>query len=167
MNKGKETLAEMIKSRSKRAEGIRFVMVGGFATVLQYGIYVVFVHAVHVPPVVSTMISYAISFIANFFLSSYFTFRSDPNAKKGLAFTLSHLINMGLQTGFVAIFKGIVGPTLALLPAMVICVPINFFLVRYAFTAKIFQNKKDLQRLAEQTESEIINESETELKTKI
>lgn len=129
----------LLKSNDKKAEAFRFMAVGGFATVLQYGIYVVFVHAVGTTAVVSTLISYAISFVANFFLSSYFTFRSDPNAKKGLAFTLSHLINMGLQTGFVAIFKGIVGPTLALLPALAICVPINFFLVRYAFKAKIFQ----------------------------
>lgn len=130
---------ELLKSHNKKAEGLRFIAVGGFATVLQYGLYVVFVHAVGTTAVVSTLISYAISFVANFFLSSYFTFRSNPNAKKGLAFTLSHLINMGMQTGFVAIFKGIVGPTLALLPALAICVPINFFLVRYAFTAKIFQ----------------------------
>ncbi len=130
---------KFLKSNDKRAEALRFVAVGGFATVLQYGMYVVFVHAVGTTAVVSTMISYAISFVANFFLSSYFTFRSNPNTKKGLAFTLSHLINMGMQTGLVAIFKGIVGPTLALLPALAICVPVNFFLVRYAFTAKIFQ----------------------------
>lgn len=130
---------KLLKSHDKKAEGLRFILVGGFATVLQYGIYVVFVHAVGTTAVVSTLISYAISFVANFFLSSYFTFRSNPNAKKGIAFTLSHLINMGMQTGFVAIFKGIVGPTLALLPALAICVPVNFFLVRYAFTAKIFQ----------------------------
>lgn len=127
---------------TKGAEIVRFAMVGGFCTVLQYGLYVVFVHAVKVPAVVSTMISYAISFVANFFLSSFFTFKSDPNAKKGLAFTLSHLINMGMQTGFVAIFKGIVGPTLALLPALGICVPINYLMVRFAFTGKWFQNKE-------------------------
>lgn len=133
--------SEYLKSRSKKAEVIRFAMVGGFCTVLQYGLYVVFVHAVKVPAVVSTIISYAISFVVNFFLSSFFTFKSDPNAKKGLAFTLSHLINMGMQTGFVAIFKGIVGPTLALLPALGICVPLNFFMVRFAFKGKWFENK--------------------------
>lgn len=130
---------QILKSNDKRAEAIRFIAVGGFATVLQYGMYVVFLKAVGTTAVVSTLISYAISFVANFFLSSYFTFRSNPNAKKGFAFTLSHLINMGMQTGMVAIFKGVVGPTLALLPALAICVPVNFFLVRYAFTAKIFQ----------------------------
>lgn len=133
---------QVLKSTNKYAEMVRFALVGGFATVLQYGIYVVFVNAVKVPAVPSTMISYAISFIANFFLSSYFTFRSSPNALKGLAFTLSHIINMGMQTGMVAIFKGLVGPTLALLPAIAICFPINFFLVRYAFTSDRFKGKK-------------------------
>lgn len=136
---------KILTSTDKRSEAIRFIAVGGFATVLQYGIYVVFVNAVGVPPVVSTLISYAISFIANFFLSSYFTFRSNPNAKNGVAFTLSHLINMGMQTGLVAIFKGLVGPTLALLPALAICVPTNFFLVRFAFTSKYTQGKKGVK----------------------
>ncbi len=130
-----------LKSGGRFAELFRFAMVGGFATVLQYGLYVVFVNAVKVPAVVSTIISYAISFVANFFLSSYFTFRSQPNSLKGLAFTASHLINMGMQTGLVAIFKGIVGQTLALLPAIGICFPINFLLVRFVFKSKIFQKK--------------------------
>lgn len=140
------TISRKIKSISqgngKLSEMIRFGMVGALCTGIQYGLYVVFVKAVGVPPVVSTIISYAISFIVNFILSSVFTFHSDANAKKGIAFTLSHLINMGMQTGMVAIFKGIVGPTLALLPALGICVPLNYILVRYAFTAKIFQSKK-------------------------
>lgn len=136
-------LKTLINSNSRKSEIIRFAMTGGFCTVLQYGIYVVFVDAVHVPAVVSTLISYAISFIANFLLSSFFTFHSDPNAKKGIAFTISHLINMGLQTGLVAIFKGIVGPTLALLPALAICVPANYFMVRYAFTNKRFSSKNN------------------------
>lgn len=135
-------LKELINAPGRKSEILRFALTGGFCTVLQYGIYVVFVDAVKVPAVVSTIISYAISFIANFFLSSFFTFHSNPNAKKGLAFTLSHLINMGLQTGLVAIFKGLVGPTLALLPALAICVPVNYFLVRFAFTNRLFASKQ-------------------------
>lgn len=131
-------LLAFINNDGRRAEVVRFALVGGFCTLLQYGIYVVFLNAVGVPAVVSTMISYAISFIANFLLSSFFTFRSSPNPKRGVAFALSHLINMGLQTGFVAIFKGIVGPTLALLPALGICVPLNYFLVRFALKNRRF-----------------------------
>lgn len=135
-------LKSITSGTSKISEIVRFGLVGALCTGIQYGLYVVFLRAVGVPAVVSTIISYAISFVVNFILSSVFTFHSDANAKKGIAFTLSHLINMGMQTGMVAIFKGIVGPTLALLPALAICVPLNYILVRYAFTAKIFQSKQ-------------------------
>lgn len=131
-------LKTLINGNSRLSEIVRFGLVGGLATVLQYGFYVVFVHVVNVPAVPSTMISYALSFIFNYVLSTYFTFHTRPTAKNGLGFTLSHLVNMGLQTGLVAIFKGIVGKTLALLPALAICIPVNYVLVRFAFTSKIF-----------------------------
>lgn len=136
-------IKKKINGESRLSEIVRFGLVGGLATVLQYGLYVVFVNAVGVKAVPSTMISYAISFIFNYFLSSYFTFHSRPTAKNGLGFTLSHLVNMGLQTGFVAIFKGLVGPTLALLPALGICIPINYCLVRFVFTSKFFNKQKE------------------------
>ena len=50
---------------------------------------------------------------------------------------------MGLQTGLVAIFKGMTGPDLALLPAMCISVPVNYLLVRYALTSRRFESKKE------------------------
>lgn len=132
-------MTALVKGDGRLSEIVRFGLVGGIATILQYGIYVVFVNCVGVKAVPSTMISYAISFIANFFLSSYFTFHSQPNAKKGVGFLLSHAVNMGMQTGIVAIFKGITGPTLALLPALAICIPVNYILVRTVFTNKHFK----------------------------
>lgn len=140
-SKGVKKVKGIVASQSKQAQALRFMFVGGSATILQYGIYVVFVEAVGLSPVVSTLISYAISFIYNFFMTSRFTFQSKANAAKGIGFILSHLINLGLQTGLVAIFKGIVGETLALLPALAICVPVNFLLVRFVFTSD-FMNKK-------------------------
>lgn len=134
-------LKQWLNGDSRLSEIIRFGLVGSVATGLQYGIYVVFVDAVGVKAVPSTLISYAISFIANFFMSSYFTFRTRPDARKGIGFALSHLVNMGLQTGMVAIFQQIVGKTLALLPALGICIPINYLLVRYVFTHDIFKRK--------------------------
>lgn len=135
-------IKQLITGDGRLSEIIRFGMVGLLATCLQYGIYVVFVEAVKVKAVPSTLISYAISFIANFFLSSYFTFHKRPDAAKGIGFTLSHLINMGLQTGMVAIFQQLVGKTLALLPALGICIPVNYLLVRFVFTNKLFNKEK-------------------------
>lgn len=138
-------LKQLITADNRLGEIIRFGLVGGFATALQYGIYVIFAVAIDLPAVVATIISYAISFVFNFFLSNYFTFHTKPNAKKGVGFTLSHLINMGLQVGLVAIFKGIVGDTLALLPAMAICIPVNYLLVRFALTSKLTTSNKEKQ----------------------
>lgn len=143
MNIPKKHIKRIVKSESKKAEMFRFILVGGSMTLLQYAIYIIFLEVIRLTPVVCTMISYAISFVVNFILTSYFTFQSDPNAKKGLGFTLSHLINMGLQVGLVAVFKGIVGKTLALLPALLICLPVNFLLVRFVFTHRIFQSTKE------------------------
>lgn len=126
----------MVMGNSQLSQILRFGIVGGLATILQYGVYVVFVAAVKVPAVPSTMISYAISFIFNFLMSNYFTFNTRPSTLRGIGFTLSHMVNMGLQVGLVAIFKGIVGPTLALLPAMAICIPANYLLVRFALTSQ-------------------------------
>ena len=133
---------KLITGNSRISEIIRFGIVGFLATGLQYGLYVVFVNAVGVKAVPSTLISYSISFIANFLLSSYFTFQTRPDTQKGIGFTLSHLVNMGLQTGMVAIFQQIVGKTLALLPALGICIPVNYMLVRYVFTHDFMKNKK-------------------------
>lgn len=135
-------LIKLIKGNSRLSEIIRFCMVGGLATLIQYGVYVVFVDAVGVKAVPSTLISYGISFIFNYLLSTYFTFQKKPSAQNMLGFITSHAINMGLQTGLVAIFKGIVGNTLALLPALAICIPLNYLMVRFAFNHEIFKNGK-------------------------
>lgn len=131
----------LIKEDSRLSEILRFCIVGGIATAIQYGIYVVFVDAVGVKAVPSTLISYAISFIFNYFLSSYFTFHKKPSAQNMLGFIGSHALNMGMQTGVVAIFKGIVGKTLALLPAFAICIPLNYLMVRFAFNNNLFKKK--------------------------
>lgn len=153
MNLNKRSIKEIVTGEGRLSEIVRFGIVGGVATVLQYIIYIVFVNAVGVPAVVSTIISYAISFIYNFIFSNIFTFHTKPNAKKGIGFALSHLINLGLQTGLVAIFKGIVGANLALLPAMAICIPVNYMLVRFALTNRRFESKgrtTDTERTAEE-----------------
>ena len=125
--------------KGRLSEIIRFGITGVIATAIQYGLYVIFVDAVGVAPTVSTVISYVLSFVCNFFLSSYFTFNSKPNAKKGIGFACSHIVNMGLQVGLVAVFQSVVGKTLALLPAMAICIPVNYLLVRFVFSSKYFK----------------------------
>ena len=134
-----ELITKISKADDKRVEIIRFCITGGIATLLQYLFYLMFVITFAVQPEISTVLSYGLSFIANFFLSNYFTFRTQPNKKKTVSFTISHLINLGLQTFLVWVFCHFIPSQYALIPAMAICIPCNFFLVRYALKAKIFQ----------------------------
>lgn len=153
MTRSRESIDRIIYGNNRLSEIIRFALVGSFATLLQYGIYVVFVDAVKLPATVSTIISYSISFVFNFLLSNFFTFRTRPNALKGLGFLTSHAINMGLQVGLVAIFSPIVGKTLGLLPAMAICIPVNYLLVRFVLTSKYFLFRKERRQNAERQQN--------------
>lgn len=133
-------IKRIINGKGRFSEVVRFAIVGGTATVIQVCIYIIFVNLVKVPAVPSTLISYVISFVFNYILSNYFTFHTRPSAINTFGFTMSHLINMGMQTGLVAIFKNIMPPTFAILPALAICIPANYSMVRFALTNKRFNS---------------------------
>ncbi|MGM9716290.1 MAG: GtrA family protein [Prevotella sp.] len=128
-------------SSNKKAEVIRYVLVGGLATAIQYVGYLLAVSLCLLSVIVSTVVSYGISFVANFFLSNLFTFQTHPNKKKMFSFMASHMVNLGLQVFLVTMFANIVGKEYALIPAMLICIPVNFLLVRFALTNWRFQSR--------------------------
>ena len=128
-------------SSNKKAEVIRYVLVGGLATAIQYVGYLLAVSVGLWSVIVSTVVSYGISFVANFFLSNLFTFQTHPNKKKMFSFMASHMVNLGLQVFLVTMFANIVGKEYALIPAMLICIPVNFLLVRFALTNWRFQSR--------------------------
>ena len=93
--------------REKLGEVIRFGIVGGLATVLQYGIYLaimpVLSHFIpqlgdHTLATAANTIAYVVSFIFNFIASTRYTFKVKANAKRGAGFTLSHVVNYSMQT---------------------------------------------------------------------
>ena len=51
-------------------------------------------------------IGYVTSFICNFFLTSYFTFRSNPSLKRALGFGGSHLVNYLIHMGLFKLLSG-------------------------------------------------------------
>ena len=59
---------------------VRFIMVGIFATTLHYGIYIILQQVINVN--IAYSIGYVLSFIANFYLTAFFTFRKKPSWKK-------------------------------------------------------------------------------------
>lgn len=129
-------LNSICQSDNRKAEVLRFAFTGAIAAAIQYGFYLLFIEVCCFTAIISTAISYCISFTANYIISNIFTFRTHPTKKNAFLFFLSHLINLGMQSLLVDIFSRCITPEYALLPAMAICVPCNFLLVRFALKSK-------------------------------
>lgn len=127
--------------RQKLGEVVRFGIVGGLATVLQYVIYLammpVLAHFIpkmgdHTLATTSNTIAYVVSFIFNFIASTRYTFKVKANAKRGAGFALSHVVNYSMQTLCINLFVGLgMLKQWAMIPTLCICIPINFLLVRF------------------------------------
>ncbi|MCD7926622.1 GtrA family protein [Bacteroidaceae bacterium] len=124
-----------MNSRPVVSEFMRFGIVGIVATALHYGIYYLLQPYINVNVAYTT--GYVLSFIANFYLTSYFTFRTTPSWKKltgmGGAHIVNYLLHMALLNLF--LFMGI-SKTWAPIPVFAIAIPINFLLVRFVFKHK-------------------------------
>ena len=118
------------KRKQQIGEIVRFGIVGGVATLIQYGAYLLMLYAVS--PTLSNTIGYAVSFLFNFVASTRYTFKVKTNARHGAGFALSHLINYGLQIVMLHLFMALgFSEKLAPVPMFCVCVPINFLLVRF------------------------------------
>lgn len=116
-------------------EFIRFGMVGVLATALHYGIYYLLLRYININIAYTT--GYIISFIVNFYLTSFFTFGTSPSRKKLIGMGGAHAANYFLHMGLLNIFLywGI-DKTWAPLPVFAIAIPVNFILVRFVFKHK-------------------------------
>lgn len=116
-------------------EAVRFAFVGGLATVLHYGIYLVLQRFLQVD--LAYTIGYITSFIANFYLTAYFTFHSSPSWKKLMGMGGAHAFNYILHITLLNVFLWIgISKTYAPIPVFAIAIPINFILVRFVFKKK-------------------------------
>ena len=114
---------------------LRFVLVGGLATLLHYGLYwlLQWVIVVHV----AYTLGYLISFVANFYLTAYFTFGSRPSWRKAFGFGGAHAVNYLLHMLLLSLFLAVGIPAVwAPMPVFAIAVPVNFLLVRFVFRQK-------------------------------
>ena len=117
----------------KWQQPIRFGLVGGLATAIHYGIYLLL--QLWLWAWLAYTIGYAISFVVNYILTNYFTFRTQPSAQNGIGFVISHVINYGLHIGLLELFLWIGMPNeWAPIPVFLIVIPVNFFILRYVFT---------------------------------
>ena len=142
-------------------EAMRFVVVGVIAQLLHLGIYWGLVRFMNAS--VSFTLGYVIAFVANFYLSAYFTFRSVPSWKKMFGMAGAHVINYFLELALLNLFiwadvpevlEYICGPgrlmdivnslggakEWAMIPTLAISVPVNFLMVRFVF--KRFSGKE-------------------------
>lgn len=127
--------------REKLGEVIRFGIVGGLATVLQYVIYLAMMPVLnhfiprmgdHSLATTANTIAYIVSFIFNFIASTRYTFKVKANAKRGAGFTFSHVVNYTMQTVCLNLFVGLgLAKQWAMIPTLCICIPVNFLLVRF------------------------------------
>lgn len=114
-----------------KREIIRFGIVGVLATAIHYLIYYLLLHPLGHN--LAFTVGYGLSFLANYVLSSLFTFRVDLSMRKFMGFGLSHLTNYLLQLALLNLFIWLgVDAFIAPFPVFLIAIPINFLLVRYA-----------------------------------
>ena len=121
-----------MKQLKRVPEFVRFILVGVFATALHYGIYLLLQRLINVN--IAYTLGYALSFIANFYLTAYFTFGKKPSWGKAFGFGGAHLFNYLLNIGLLNIFLWLGLPKpFAPVPVFVIAIPVNLLLVRFVF----------------------------------
>ena len=119
-----------VLDKKKLGEIVRFIVVGGLATAIQYGIYLLML--LWLQPLLSNTIGYFVSFTFNYIASTRYTFRVKSTTKRGLGFVFSHIVNYLLQTLTLHAFLLLgLDKKIAMIPMFAICVPINFVLVRF------------------------------------
>ena len=116
-------------------EFVRFGIVGGLCTALHYGIYYVLQLAINVN--VAYTLGYALSFITNFYLTSWFTFGTSPSWKKLFGMGGAHAVNYALHIVLLNLFIQLgIAQEWAPIPVFTIAIPVNFILVRFVFKHK-------------------------------
>ena len=126
----------MIQRKKLFATFVRFGMVGVLATALHYGLFITSCILLWGPMRPFT-VGYLLGFVANFYLTSYFTFGTSPSWRKLFGMGGAHAVNYLLQIGLLNFFLWTgVDEVWAPLPVYAITVPVNFILVRFVFTSK-------------------------------
>ena len=154
----------MAAAALKQAGGefARFFVVGVGATLLHMAVYMLLNWVFNLSDkdalgiTITYAVGYAVSFVANYFVSLRWTFKTEGSVSKGLGFAFSHLVNAGMHLGLLNLFRSVgAGDALSMLliwlapsvvdvlpvlgrpesllplPVYVIVVPLNFLMVRF------------------------------------
>lgn len=127
MGKVKELLNQ---NRDKIGEILRFGVTGVVSTLATYLFYYIFLNWLN--PTISFTIAYLIAMAINYVMTTSFTFKVKASKKNAAGFVVSNVINYGLCALFLNFFIWIgVSEKFAPIPMYMICIPINFLIVRY------------------------------------
>ncbi len=119
----------------------RYGIVGGISTAIHYGTYLLLLWVIGKTGLNQTAnanISYAggyfVGFCFNYFLTTYFTFKTKASKKNATGFTVCHIINYLLEMGVLnlLLFWGL-ERSMAGLIVIVVAVPINFVMLKIAY----------------------------------
>lgn len=114
-------------------EIFRFALVGGTATLLHYGIYYTLLDDIWSTLAYAT--GYILSFVFNFFATTYFTFHTTPSWKRFIGMIGAHGVNFLIHLCLFQLFLWLVIPKIWIpFPVYTVAVPLNFLLIRYIFT---------------------------------
>lgn len=118
------------QNRDKIGEIIRFGVTGVVSTLATYLFYFIFLNWLN--PTVSFTIAYLIAMVINYLMTTSFTFKVKANKKNAAGFVVSNVINYILCAFFLNFFIWMgVGERIAPIPMYMICIPINFLIVRF------------------------------------
>ena len=124
-------------SKARLMEMMLFCFVGSTAMAIHYGIYYMLLPFLSVN--ISYSLGYFISFLYNFTMTSYLTFKVKPSVNRFFRFAASHGTNYLLQIILLNFFIHVTGlnEKMAPVPVYAISVPVNYMLVRLAMKQKI------------------------------
>ena len=117
-------------NREKLKEVVRFGITGVVSTLATYLFYYIFLAWLN--PTLSFTIAYLIAMVINYIMTTSFTFRVKANKKNAAGFVVSNAINYVLCALFLNLFIWFgVGEKWAPIPMYMVCIPINFLIVRF------------------------------------
>lgn len=122
---------------------VRFTVVGSTGTLIQTGIYLLFLHLFeqqwpeHDLTNVAFTIGFVLEMISNYFLTSYYTFQSKPSIKNLGGFLSGRAVNYLVQVASLqALIFCHMNNKIAGFLAIVIAGIVNYFVVRIFFKKK-------------------------------
>ena len=136
----------MTKMSDKYRSAVRFVCVGVLGTLLQYGIYYLFLDIFRESNADSqtmTSVAFSIGFlvemVVNYLLTNYYTFHTHPSWKNAGGFLVGRAINYGVQILFLNILIWLsMSEEIAGIVAIILAGIINYFML-----VPLFRTKED------------------------